>query len=411
MRILALVATVLLVTSATAGVVPTTTGAQQTGPYDGTHVSFGTEADALTDYRVDGTTFFDSVSVQSKQTAADDRPLGVGSDVSSVASLSGSELAVDSRTTTNATITADSGATIDVHDNPHGIMVVESTNATQYVQLNVSEKGEAGYWGDATAVIETDGGPEATAFVVGNGTVGVNDDGDVVAEVGEDGYLVVRTYDRRRGTDDRNQEQLIADGIATAEAYVMQQDGERVVDTVTYGETTSLRATERSADRVELAVDRPTQDGTVLLASVSSEAFDGASDLSVTVDGETAAKATAYSELPIAADGGQRSKYLTQQSSSVDSVTEVAVAVNQFSERTVALQGGQANGSAANTTGETTTGDSETDAGDGTETAAAGEAGTTTRTETTSPGFGLLAGTTTLLALLVVTVVRSRRRH
>ncbi|SEO45816.1 hypothetical protein SAMN04487948_102509 [Halogranum amylolyticum] len=406
MRILAVVATVLLVTSATAGVA-SVAGAQNASAYDGAHVTFGTQSNALTDYRVDGTTFFDSVSVQSKQTAEDDGPLGVGSDVGSVASLSGSGLTVDSRTTTNATITADSGATIDVHDNPHGIMVVESTNATQYVQLNVSEKGEAGYWGDATAVIETDEGPEAAAFVVGNGTVGVNDDGDVVAEVGEDGYLVVRTYDRRRGTDDRNQESLIADGVATAEAYVMQQDGERVVDTVTYGETTSLRTSEQSADRVELAVDRTTQEGTVLLASVSNEALDGASGLSVTVDGETAARATAYSELPMAADGGQRSKYLTQPSSSVDSTTEAAVAVNHFSERTVALQGGQANGSATDTSGETTTAG---DSGPATESDAGTETETTTQTETSSPGFGLVAAVTALAALVVASVARSRQR-
>jgi PGF-CTERM protein len=394
MRVLALVATVLLVT---AGAAPATVGAQQASTYEGAHLAFTAQGDALTDYRVDGTTFFDSVTVQSKQAAEREGLVSVGTNVGSVASLAGSQLTVDSRTTASATVSAESGATIHAHDNTHGIAVVESGDRSQYVLLNVSEGTEARYEGDAMVTVETESGAEAVAFVVGEGTIGVNDQGNVAARVGDDGTLAVRTYDRARGTDDRNQERLIANAVATGEVYVMQQDGEQVVDTVTYGPNTSVEVTEQGSETVEFVVDRPTADGTVLFASVSKGAFAAADSLSVVVDGEVAAEAATYDELAIAADGGQTSKYLVQQSSNREATTEVGIGVNHFSERTVSLRGGQSDSSTATTNdGHSESTSSET----------AATASTVSTTSATSPGFGLVVG---LVGLLVA--IAGGRRH
>ncbi|SFK99392.1 hypothetical protein SAMN04487950_1809 [Halogranum rubrum] len=378
-RSLTLLAVFFLVTSTAA---PAVVGAQESTTYDGQHVQFSVDDTALIDYRVDGTTFFERIAVQSKQQAEQSGVVSVGADVSSLGSLAGSGLSLGSTTDVETTVRADSGATLDVHDNTHGIVVFQSEQRTQYLQANLSETTEATYQGDATVLVETESGPQASVFVVGEGSVGVNDDGDLTATVGPDGYLVVRTYEDERGTDDRNQEQLIADGVATGEVYLVQRGGETVVDTVAYGRNTTVEVTSQSADALDMTVDRAVESGTVILTSIPQGTLDGAGDgtVNVTVDGEVAGEALTYGELQMAAGGGQTSKYLVQQSSNARATTEVGIALNHFSERQVTIRG---------------------DDGDSAESSeSTAEASQTSQTSTTTPGFGAGVAVLALLATL-----------
>lgn len=398
MKRFALVATVLLVAAALA---PATAGAQQASAYSGTHVEFTAESNAVTDYTVDGKTYFESVKVQSESNAESSGGIGLDAGLSAVTSLSGSALTLDSQTTASASVTAESGATMTAHDNEHGIVVVESGDEAQYVQANVSSDSEATAESDSKVVVTRGDGSQAAVMVVGDGSVTVNDEGDVTAKVGSDGTLVVRTYDEERNSDDKSQEQFIQNGTATAEVYVMQQGEETVTDTVNYGQDTTVEVTQQSENSVEMAVDRSTEQGTVVLTSISS-AVESADDVSVTVDGAAAAQASSYTELESAANGGDSSKYMVTSTGSASASTDVAVAVNHFSERTVGVQNSQSDDSTVTTTEESST-TSESTTTDTTERTDSTD-GTTS--SATSPGFGVGVA---LVSLLAAAVALARR--
>ncbi|WP_313693449.1 PGF-CTERM sorting domain-containing protein [Halorarum halobium] len=204
-----------------------------------------------------------------------------------------------------------------------------------------------------------------------------------------------RSYPDERSQQDERQERLIADGTATAEVYVMsaaesgsESGGELATDVVTYGEDTTVEVTERSEGTVEMTVERSKEQGKVLITSVSEEAISSAEDVQVTVDGEAAARASSYGELESAANGGDTSKFLVQQSSSAEASADVLVAVNHFSSREVAMSEG-GNGSDTGSGGD---GSSDGGSGDG--------------STTTGPGLGVTAG---VLALLSVALLARRR--
>lgn len=394
MRALTLCVAILLASAVVVAGFPGATLAQDASGYSGTHLQFGAQDTRLTDYRVDDTTFFDSIAVESEQRAREEGALTVGAGVSAVTALTGSSLEVTAQTETTTAFTAESGATIETHDNPHGIAVVESGSQTQYVSLNVSDGVEARYTGDATATVETDSGAVATVFVVGEGTVGVNEDGAVVARLEPDGYLVVRTYNGPRGTDDATREQFVADGVATAEVFVVRQDGERVVDTIAYGNTTTVESTLRG-DGLDISVERATTDGTVVLTSLPVGLV--GDDVSVAVDGENASMALTYSELPLAANGGQTAKYLVHERSGARPSTDVAVAVTNFSasSRTISIRSASAVESTAGETGD-----------DGESTESSEESGSS---EASSPGFGVLSALLALVAAVALGAMVRRR--
>lgn len=89
-----------------------------------------------------------------------------------------------------------------------------------------------------------------------------------------------------------------------------------------------------------MTAERSQSEGKVIITTLSQGAFGAAENAEVTVDGEAAAKASSYSELRSATEGGEQSWYLVRQQSSAEASGEVLVAVNHFSERSVAVTSG-----------------------------------------------------------------------
>ncbi|WP_306053484.1 putative sodium/potassium/calcium exchanger [Natronococcus wangiae] len=345
------VALAFIVTTATLSVAAVGAGASAASPsqqtvgaqsdsdaYAGAYVAFEASGNALTDYRVDDDPVFENVSVAAQsdhQTEA-----GVGADVSlaAVTNLSGAGLEFDARSETRAEVSTEGSASINAHDTERGILTVDAGDEAQYVELELAGESEAEADGDRV-VVESD--ERTGAFVVvGDGDVTVNEQGDVTADLESESTLVFRSYaDGERDDDAEAQEELIADGTATAEVYVDERDGDRVADVATYGQGVAVETQSQSEDRLEMTVERARSEGTVVITSVSEsalEAAESADDLEVTVDGEAAAEASSYSEL----EGGigEEPRYMVSQSGEASAAADVLVAVDHFSEREVAIQ-------------------------------------------------------------------------
>ncbi|SEW12942.1 hypothetical protein [Natrinema salifodinae] len=316
-------------------------GSADAGAYAGTHVAFETSNDALVDYRVDGEQVFENVSVVSQSDHHSRAGLGADVALDAVVNLSGLGLELGAQSETRAEIETEGSASMAAHDSERGILTVDAGDEARYVEVdladNVSAEADAEH-GDRVVV---DSGERTGAFVVaGDGEVAVNENGDVTADLGNDATLVFRSYaDGERDESAEEQERLIADGTATAEIYAEERAGERVVDVATYGQDIAIDAAEESQERLEMTVERAHGEGTVVIASVSEAAVDGAEsaeDLAVTVDGEAAAEASSYSEL----EGGigEEPRYMVTQSSDASATADVLVAIDHFSEREVAVQ-------------------------------------------------------------------------
>lgn len=390
---------------------------EQNDAYAGTHVAFDARADAVTNYTVGGATVFDSLRVESAGSGSSDGSTegGLGTDIgaslSAAADVSGSAISLSTSANAEAaaTVTAESGATLRVHDTPNGNLVVASNDGAQVLRANVSDGATASTAGDSRVVVES--GDATGVFVaVGNASVTTSDDGDVVARVGEDGRIVLRAYGEgeERTESDREAEELIADGTATAELYLSGEAGEESASVVRYDGNTTVTVAERSAEGATFAVERSVSEGAVVLASVSGAAANGSDSLEVTVDGEAAARVESASELRAAANGGERSAYaIADGGAEADASTDVYVALNHFSERTVTMR--SAGDASSTTTAETTddAGTTETTAADGEETASSAENENETETASSMPGFG---ATATLVALAGAALVAARRR-
>lgn len=377
----------------TAAAVPAASMGQSSEGYAGAHVSFEASGSALTEYAVANETMLSEVRVQSQESAKGSGLVDVGASLSAMTHLDGSALGLESQAEASAEVRAESGATLTAHDNGHGVLVVASGDESQYVTANVSDGGSAKAEGDSRVVVTTESGQQGTFVVVGNGSVTVNDEGDVSAALGEDGRLVFRAYPEERSDDDETQERLVADGKAAAEVYVMQQGGETVTDTVSYAGDTTVEAKQSAEGQVEVTVDRATHEGTVVITSVSEEAVGSLDDLSVTVDGEAAVEASSYSEVQ-SAIGGDESKFMVAQQSSAEASADVLVGVNHFSERTMTIDGGESS-SGDSTTSDGSGDGSSSDGGDGGTTASDGQ-----------PGFGAAVALASLVAAALVAVRR-----
>jgi PGF-CTERM protein len=357
------------------------TDAQDASAYAGTHVSFDVEQNAVVDYAVGGEAVLDSVKVQSE--SASDGGLFDGSlDLAAVTSIEGSVLSLDASANAEAEVSAEGSASMTAHDNDHGILVVESGGEDQVVVANVSSGASAEATSDSQVEVTTANGTEGAFVVAGNGSVTVNDEGDVSARLGADSHLVFRAYPDEKSERAERTEEYIASGTVTGEVYVEQQDGELVTDTVTYGQRTAIEAEQSAEDTVTMTVNRTRQQGKIVVTSVSEAAVGTVSNVDVTVDGEAAARASSYSELE-GAIGGDTSKYVVEQSSSAEASAKVYVALNHFSERQVQMQGQQTEDG-----GTTTDGDGTTDDDDGTT-----DGGATTESDGGTgggaPGFGV----------------------
>lgn len=402
-------------TPGTAETTATTTsgsdGSTDVDRYDGVHASVGVEAAAVTDYTVHGTTYLDSIEVQSREDASAGGVVDVGPSLSGLSGLPGADLSVVSQSPASLRLRSGTGADLSVHDNEHGIVVVRADRGTQYVQANVTDGGEATYEGDSRVVVTTEDDRDASFTVVGNGSVGVNDDGNVVAELGTEGVLVLRAYHPKRTTADKRREAFISDGIATAEVYVMERPSGTVVDAIPYENDTTVNVT-ATTDSVNMTVDRSQRQGAIVFASVNGSVATDAGDLGVFVDGEAIPNANTFAQLSTAANNGQESRYMVSEGGDSESVADVAVAINHFSPREVSVRSVE-NGSNTTATTEPTTGGTESNApltpnATGTTGNATGNgtAGTPGGTSAESPGFGVLAALLALLAALAVTARR-----
>lgn len=387
MRVIVTALTVLLVL---ASVAPATAAGSEA--YTGTHVSFGTSANAVTDYTVDGETMLSTVQVQSASEAEGSGVVDAGASLSAVTSVEGAGVSMAAESETSATVDVDGSASMDAHDNGNGVLVVRAGGESQYVQAELDEGAEADAESDGRVTVTTADGVEGTFVVVGEGEVTVNDEGDVVAKLGEDGNLVFRAYPDGKSDDDEEQERLIADGQAVGEVHVMAENGEAVADAVAYGSDTAIEAEQAAEGTVTVTVDRAAHEGQVVITTVSESVLDAKDDLSVQVDGEAAAEASSYSELQ-GAIGSDQSKYLVRQSSAAEGSAQVLVAVNHFSERTITMS--ESDSGTATDGHETPDADGDTSGSDGDDTATDGQ-----------PGFGVVAAVMALLAAAIIAIRR-----
>jgi PGF-CTERM protein len=397
LRVLAVALLVVVASVGAAAGTAATTGTEQGGEaYAETYVSFETKSDAVVDYAVNGETIVEGVAVQSQSEANSGGGVGAGADLAARTSFDGAGLSMDSSASgsSRATVEADSGARLHAHDNQRGVLVVEAGGESQFVRANVSGDAEARQEGDGRVVVERDDGTAGAFLVVGDGEVTVNEAGNVSAELAEDAKLVYRQYSDGRSDDEARQEELIASGEAAAEVYFGAEEsadsgGETATSVVTYGEDTTVEATERSQSRANMTVERAESEGRVVIASVSEQAVESADSIEVYVDGEAAARADSYGEVRSATQGGENSRFLVTSSANADAAADVVIGINHFSERQVSIQSG---GDGSSTGG--TESDGTDDTSDVTDTGG-------------QPGFGTLAAVAALGAALLAL----RRRH
>lgn len=425
MRVKALVATALLVTSSLGSAVaaaPAVAAPKQAATqrnteanaYVGTAVTFDTNNNAVVDYTVNGNTLLQNVTVQSQSNARSQGGIGLGAELESVTSLTAAALSLQATTSTHATLTTETGARIEANDNDRGILVVRASEQSQYVTANLSADARAEQVSDNRVVVTRDDGTRGAFIVVGEGNVTVNEGGNVTTALGEDATLVYRQYDQRRSDSEKQQERLIANGTAVAEVYVQQanesgQQRDRVVtNVVNYSQDTTVEVTQTSKTTVNMTVERATEKGKVVITTVSKDAFNSTEDIQVLVDGEAAAHADSYSEVAAATDGGQTSKFLVRPSTSATASVDVVIGINHFSQRNVAVT--STDGTTATPTatptedGGTPTDEGGTD-GDGTPTAT----GENTETTGTVPGFSVATAIAALVTLSTGLYVRHRR--
>jgi len=381
----------ILVVSVLSPMAAMATTNQEAQAYSGSHVSFETESNAVVNYTVDGTETFESVRVDSQSSARSEFGMDASANLSLFANITGAALSLQSQSEAQAraTVTTESGATIDANDNGHGSLVVTASDDSQYVVLNTSGSAEVESESENRVVFTTEDGTTATAIVVGEGEVAMSGDGNLTASLESESSLAVRTYGESRTDSDAEQERMIANGTAAASVYLMQEGDEQVTNTVTYAQDTTVNVSQRAEGQVNMTVERAESEGRVVITHVSEETFESAEDVQVMVDGEAAASASSYAELRQAANGGDSSAYMVEQSSSASASAsaDVLVGINHFSTRNVGM-----------------TDSSDQSGGDGSDGDDPGE----TETSSGGPGFGVAVA---LVALLAAAAAFARTRQ
>ena len=160
--------------------------------------------------------------VQSQSEAQSQGSFDGNANLSSVVDFTGAGLSMqgEADAETSATVTAESGATMRAHDSSKGILVVTAGEESQYVGVNLSSETETESESDSRVVVTTDDGQKGAFIVVGNGSVAVNGNENVTAELESESTLVFQAYGEERTEDDESQEEMIANGTAAAEVYV-----------------------------------------------------------------------------------------------------------------------------------------------------------------------------------------------
>lgn len=328
--------------------------------YAGSHVAFETESNAVTNYEVAGEGVFESVEVESQSEY--DGQAGAGADVTLdlLVDLEGAAVQLGAQSETRAEVAVESGATVSAQDRDRAILTVTAEDESQYVQASVDGEATAESDGDAVVI---EGDERTGALVVaGDGEVTVNEEGDVVAELEQDATLVFRSSEER-DEDDRAQEELIAEGSATVEAYAEQRADEQVSDGVNYAQDVAVETSAEAENELEVTVERTTDEGTILIATVEEETVGTLEDLEVTVDGEAAVEASSYSEL----EGGigEEPRYMVVTEGGAEASADVLIAIDGFSERQATISGDEEAADDADHDGADDTDDADDTADDG----------------------------------------------
>ena len=334
----ALILTALIAVSAVPAAAMATTNNQQASAYTGTHVQFDVKQNAVANYQVGGKTMLDSVKVQSGSSGDTGGLFGGSLSLSSVTSIEGSALSLDATANAAATISVSGSAKMKAHDNGHGILVVKSGGSQQAVVANISSGASASAESDQQVSVTTESGTKGTFIVVGEGSVTVNENGDVSAKLQSNSKLVFRSYPDGKSDQAEQNEKLIASGQAAGEVYVEEQNGEMVTDTVTYGQETTVEASASAENTVTMTVNRASSKGKIFITSVSEAAVGSTANMNVTVNGEAATEVSSYSKLE-GAIGSDSSAYMVKQASSASAKAQVYVAINHFSEKQVKMSG------------------------------------------------------------------------
>ncbi|MEM4781561.1 MAG: hypothetical protein QXG03_08390 [Halalkalicoccus sp.] len=359
--------------------------AQSENAYAGANVSFDVDDRAIVDYQVGGALLFESVAVeaQGEHDGGSGPDAGASVELSAVADLRGAALSMSARTETRATVETEGSAEMTAHDSERGHLVVSANGDSQFVEAELGADASAEAEGDRRVVVATGDGAHVTAIVVGDGSVAVNENDDLVAEIEGEATVVFRAGGEERDGNDEEAERLIANGEAAIEVYVDHADGEAVSDAVRYADDTSAEAEASAENTVELTVDRTTDEGTVVLTSLAEAAVGATEELSVSVDGEAATRVESAGELEGAVDDGPA--FAVARGASAEANAEVFVAVDHFSERTITMSAEDSDGDGD---GSGETGDGETDDAGGAE-------------AESQPGFGAFAALGAFLAALL----------
>lgn len=356
MRLKAATVALLVLASMVGGAVaPAAAQGTEGEAYTGTHVQFETSSNAISDYAVDGTVLVDNVTVQSASQARSQSGFDFGGEMESTSAFRGAGLGIDSRLAFAVSVQIESGAEMEAYDNQRGVFQIRADSESQLVRATLDSGTEARSESEKRVVVTNEDGSQGTFIVVGDGEVLVDQNGEVTAEVGQNGQLVYRQYDDGRSDHDEAAERMIQNGTATAEVYVQQaaeagesgaeeaedsaEDGrEDAIQVVRYGQDTTVEVTERTGDSLNTTVERTESEGKVVLYSLSDDAFDGAENVEVFVDGEAAVQADSYGAVEQSVRDGDQPRYYVSQSSSAEATTDVAVGIDHFSERNVRLE-------------------------------------------------------------------------
>lgn len=320
----------------------------------GSNVRFNTTSDAIVDYTVDGETLIQNLSVQSRRRARSLGDFGPGVELESVTDVGAAPISLHGATGTHVTITTESDARIRANDNERGILLVRASGTGQYVTATLAGAATTEQVSSSRVVISHADDTHGAFIVVGEGSVTVNRNGNVLTDLGPRATLVYRQYDRKRSESDQHQERLIAEGTAVAELSVQlanesgqladesaQQAEGVVANVIKYSRDTSIDVTRTRTGRIRFTVQRQTKQGAVVVTTVSKEAFAPRDGIWVTVDGNAATRASSYSDVVSATAGGGTSKFLVRSSTSTRDSADVVIGINRFSRRSIALLSGQ----------------------------------------------------------------------
>lgn len=323
----------------------------------GANVRFNTTSEAIVDYTVDGETLIQNLSVQSRRRARSLGDFGPGVELESVTDVGAAPISLHGATGTHVTIATESDARIRANDNERGILLVRASGTGQYVTATLAGAATTEQVSSSRVVISQADGTHGAFIVVGEGSVTVNRNGNVLTDLGPRATLVYRQYDRKRSESDQHQERLIAEGTAVAELSVQlanesgrladergqqadesaQQAEGVVANVINYSRDTSIDVTRTGTGRIRFTVQRQTKQGAVVVTTVSKEAFAPEDGIWVTVDGNAATRASSYSDVVSATAGGGTSKFLVRPSTGTRDSADVVIGINHFSRRSIAV--------------------------------------------------------------------------